>query len=121
MPIINRLQINSNNVDEHNEVLVSRQTRNDKNYNTSRSCASFPIGSTVVVQWEAGGLWTHEPVVGRHDHNYSNRSNIIRLTKTGQVVNRNCKHIRPTPITAKQYFRDQITKNTANPVDEILK
>ena len=29
--------------------------------------------------------------------------------------------MRATPITAKQYLRDQITKNTTDLVDEILK
>ena len=33
----------------------------------------------------------------------------------------NNKQIKATPITAEQYLRDQITKNTAGPVDEILK
>ena len=41
--------------------------------------------------------------------------------KTGQAVNRNSKHIRATPVTAKQYLRNQITKNTADPMDMILK
>ena len=49
MPIINRLPINSNNEDENYEALVSRQTRNDKNYVSSRSYVSFLIESTVAV------------------------------------------------------------------------
>ena len=43
------------------------------------------------------------------------------LTKTGWIVNRNTKHIKATSKTAKQYLGDQITKNTTDPVDEILK
>ena len=39
-----------NNDDENCEALVNRQTRNDKNYETSRSYDSLSIGSTVVVQ-----------------------------------------------------------------------
>ena len=34
---------------------------------------------------------------------------------------RNHKHIKATPITAKQYLRDQLTKNTADPLNYILK
>ena len=41
MPILNRLQLNFNNDDEHYEALVKRQTENDKNHDTSRNYASF--------------------------------------------------------------------------------
>ena len=101
IPIINILPVNSNNDDEHYEALVTRQTRNDKNYDTSRSYDSFSVVSTVVVQWEDGGLWTHGTVVGRGDHNHGNRSYLIRISKTGCVVTRNSKHTKATPITAK--------------------
>ena len=50
MPIVNKPLINTNNDDEHYEALVNRQTRNDENYDTSRSYASFLIGPSVVVQ-----------------------------------------------------------------------
>ena len=72
MSIINRLPINRNNDDKHYEALISEQTRNDKNYDISRSYASFSIWCTVVVQWESGGPWTHGTVVGRGDHSHSN-------------------------------------------------
>ena len=86
MPIINRLPINSHNDDEYYEALGTRQTRNDKNYDTSRSYGSFSVGSTVVVQQEDGCLLTYGtygPMVGRGDHNYSNRCYMIRISKTG--------------------------------------
>ena len=41
---MNRLAINSNYDDKHYEVLVIRQTRNDKNYDTARSYDSFQRG-----------------------------------------------------------------------------
>ena len=69
MPIINRLSINANNEDEHFEALVNKQTRNEKNYDISRNYDSFSIGSTVAV-------------VGRDVHNHSNRSYMIRFTRT---------------------------------------
>ena len=40
------------NITKH---LVNGQMKNDKNYDTSRSYASFSLGSTVAVQWEDGG------------------------------------------------------------------
>ena len=58
MPIVNRPAIISNNDDEHYEALVTRQTENDQNYDTSRSYASSSLGSPVVVQSEDGRPWT---------------------------------------------------------------
>ena len=115
------MPINSNNDDKHYEALVTRQTRNNKNYGTSRSYYSFSIWSTVVVQQEDGGPLIHGTVVGRGDHNHSNRCYMIRISKTGYVVTSNSKHIKATPIIAEQYLRDQINKNTADPVNDILK
>ena len=54
MPIINRLPINSDNDDEHYEVLVNRQAKHDKKYDTARNYDLFSIGPTIVVQWEVG-------------------------------------------------------------------
>ena len=48
MPIINRPPVNSNNNNEHYEAL-EKETKNDKNHDTSRNYASFLLGSTVVV------------------------------------------------------------------------
>ena len=121
MPINHSLPINSNNDDGHYEALVIRQTRNDKNLDTSRNYDSFSIGCTVVVQWEKSELWTYGTVVGRGDHNHSNRSYMIRITKNGWEVRRNSKHVKATPITAKQYLGDQLTKYKTDPLDEILK
>ena len=102
MPTVNRPPINPSNDDEHYEALVNRQTRNDKIYDTSRRYASFSLGSTVVVQWEDGGPCTHGTVVGRGDHNHSNRSYRIQITNTGQEVTRNGKHIKASSITIPQ-------------------
>ena len=77
MPIYNRLPIHLDNKDECYEVLVNRQAKNDKKYDTARNYALFSIGSTVVVQHEDGKPWTHGTVVGTHDHNHNNRSYII--------------------------------------------
>ena len=55
-------------------------------HNISRSYDSFSIEYTIVVQQEDGGVWTHGTVVERDDNNHSNRSYMIRITKTGQEV-----------------------------------
>ena len=57
-------------------------------------------------------------MVDRVDHNNNNKLYMMHITKTGQIVTRNRKHIKETPITAEQYFWDQVNKTT---VDDILK
>ena len=44
------LPINSDNDDEHYEVLVNRQAKNDKKYDTANNYDLFSIRSTVVAQ-----------------------------------------------------------------------
>ena len=56
MPKIYRLPINSDNDDEHYEVLVNRQTNDCKKYDTARNYASFSVGSAVAAQQKDGGL-----------------------------------------------------------------
>ena len=62
MPIINRPLICLNTEVDHYEALIKRQVKNDMNNDTPRKYASIPIGSTVAVQCEDGGLWTHGTV-----------------------------------------------------------
>ena len=50
MSIINRLPIESDNDDEHYEVLVNRQAKYYKKYDTARNYDLFLIGCTVAVQ-----------------------------------------------------------------------
>ena len=60
-----RPQANTDNSDEHNETLVQRQVRADRNYDTLRNYNSIPVGSTVVVLREDGGLWTYGTIVDK--------------------------------------------------------
>ena len=59
-------------------------------------------------------------MVGRGDHNHSNMSCMIQITKTGSVVTRDSKYIKATLITAEQHLSDQLHKSTVDPVDKIL-
>ena len=43
----------------------------NKNYGTLRNYNSIPIGSTVVVQQDDGGLWIHVTIMEKDDHNYN--------------------------------------------------
>ena len=47
---------------------------------------SLPIGSTIAVQWEDGGLWTHGMIERKGDHNHHDRSYHICITMRGRLV-----------------------------------
>ena len=64
MPIINRPSVGIDNDKEHHKLITKRQTKNDKDKDTSKKLVSIPIGSTVAVQWEDGGWWTHGTLKG---------------------------------------------------------
>ena len=59
MPVIDRKPVSIDNNDEHHIKLMHRQSKNNSNNDASQVFASIPIGSTVVIQWEDGGLKTH--------------------------------------------------------------
>ena len=83
MPIINRQLVGKDNDEEHYEVLIKRQTKDDRNQGTPRNYVSIPIGSTVVVHCKDGGPWTHGSIEGKGEHNYHDRSYNIHITRTG--------------------------------------
>ena len=82
MPISNRPSVSRDNVEEHYEVLIKRQTKDDKSQGTPKNYVSIPIGSTVVVQWEDGGPWTHGTIEVKGNHNHHDRSYYICIPKT---------------------------------------
>ena len=84
MPEINRLPVGIDNDDKCHKAIIKRQTENDKD--TSKNFASLPMGSTVVVEWEDWGMWTHGTIKGKAKHNYHDRSFHIYITKTGRLV-----------------------------------
>ena len=43
-------------------------------------------------------------IEGKGNHNHHERSYNIHITKTGQLVTGDRKHIKPTQITAEQYL-----------------
>ena len=119
--MIKRLLVNSND-DAYYEALVKRQMKNDKNHYSSRNSISIQIGSTVAVQQEDSGLWTHGTVVGKVDHNCHSRYDIVCATKTEWLITRNSKHANTTLITGEQFLWDQIYKNIrTDTVEDILK
>ena len=112
MPIINRPPVGIDNDEKHHKVLIIRETKNDKGKDTSVHFVSIPIESTVAVQWEEGGLWTHDIIEGKGDQNHHDKSYHIHITKTGRLVTQNRQHLKPTQISAEQYLWGQLHKHT---------
>ena len=63
MPILKRPHIHTNNDDEHYETSVERQAKADRNYDTLRNYNSIPVESTIAVQGQDTGAWTHGTTV----------------------------------------------------------
>ena len=95
MSIINRLPIGSDNGEEHHKALIDRQSKYNKGKDTSKKFVSLPIGSTVVVQREDEGPWTHATIEAKGNHNHHNRSYKICISKTGKIVICKGQHIKP--------------------------
>ena len=112
MPLIDRKPISMDNDDEHNKNLMHRQGKNGWHKDTSKIFTSIPMGSTVAVQWEDGGLSTHGTIIGKGNHNHHNRSYKIQVTNTGRIITHNRKHIKPTPITTADFLHYQANKHT---------
>ena len=86
MPIIDRKPIGGDNDDDHLSKLMHMQHRNGTNNDGLPVFASIPIGSTVVVQQEDSGPWTHRTIVGKGDHNHHDQSYILQITTTGRRI-----------------------------------
>ena len=123
MPVIYRKPVIADNDNEHHIKLVHGQSKNDTNNDASQVFVSIPIGSTVVVQWEDGGPWTHGTIVGRGNHNHHNWSYDIQVTTMGRIITCNRQHIKLISITAEECICYQAKKHKnrqTNPLDAIL-
>ena len=83
---------------------MHRQGKNDTNNEALQVFVSIPIGSTVAVQWEDRGPWTHGTIVGKGDHNHHNQSYKIQVITIGRIITCNRQHIKPTLIIAEEYM-----------------
>ena len=111
--------VSGDNDDDHHSKLIHRQHKNVTNNDASAVFASIPTGSTIVVQQEDGGLWTHGMIVGKGDHNHHDQSYIIQITTTGRRITNNRQHIRLTSITADEYICYQATKHANRQTDPL--
>ena len=53
----------------------------------------------------------HGVIIEGNTDDYQGQSNQVWVIKTGRIIMQNMKHIRHTPVTVRQYLRDQITKS----------
>ena len=102
MPVIDRKPVCTDNDDEHYTKLVPREHKNDTMM--LHKSASIPIGSTVVVQQEDGGPWTHGTIIRMGDYNHHNCTYNIQITTMGRRITCNKQHNRLMPIAAEDYI-----------------
>ena len=82
---------------------------------------SVPIGSTVVVQREDGGPWTHDIVVDNGNHNHHSRSYKIQVTKTGRIITCNKTTHQTNTYNCRNFLHNQVNEYTKkDPLDAIL-
>ena len=121
MPVLDRKPVSVDNDDEHHKKLMHRQGKNNTNNDTSQVFVSIPTQSTVVVQQEDGGPWTHGTIVGMGNHNHHSRSYKIQVITTGRIITCNRQHIKPTPVTAEDYMHYLDSIHTkSDPLNAIL-
>ena len=65
MPVVDCKPISQDCDDKHHHKLVDRQQKN--NNDASPAFAFIPIGSTIAIQQEDGGLQTHGTIVGTEE------------------------------------------------------
>ena len=104
---MNRELININDDDAHYEALKTIMD-ND----TCKNSLSFPIGSTVSIQYENGGPWMHRIIKQLDNNDHNGRFYIVRVTKTGRLIMHNTMPICNTPISTEQYVWEQTKKET---------
>ena len=84
-----------------------------KNNDTHKDSTFIPAGSTVAVQMDNNGPWTHGMIIDGSNKDHWGWSYWVWVKKMGRVIRQNMKHIGHTPGTVEQYLRDQIAKTRA--------
>ena len=82
-----------------------------KNIDTFKEFSDKPVGSTVAIQCEDSGPWTHGTLMSHGDHNHNNRPYKVQLTKTSHVIVRNSTYVKTTTTRAHQYLQEQEKKS----------
>ena len=87
----------------------------DKYFRGNDTCNDsiyFPVGFTVAMKREEGGLWTNRMIVKGGNADHKGQSYTVRVTKMGSLITHKTRQIVKTPIMTKKDLREQITKDT---------
>ena len=117
MPVLDGKPLIEDCDDDLHAKIIKRQKKNDNDTAVTFSC--IPIGSTVAVQQEDGGPWTHGTVVGTGDHNHHEKSYTIQLTSYGRHITCNRHHIKPMAVRADTYIQYQSAKQHGTRTDPL--
>ena len=72
------------------------QDKSIKCCDTFKDLLSFPIGSTVALQWEDSGPQMHEVITEASSTDLNGWSYIIKVTKMGRLITHNMTHLKDT-------------------------
>ena len=97
LQVVNRVPINTNNDDDHYEVLMGRQEKADKKYNTLKNFNSFPMGST---SGSMRGWRTMYPLYTKVITTMMTGHIEYGMKKTGCLITRNIKNAK-APTTRR--------------------
>ena len=98
LPQVNRKPTSVNADIEYYEALKAYHDKYLKGSDTQEDSHYFPLGSTLAVQYEDGGLWMHGVTEEASNTDHNRWSYIIRVTKTGRLIMHNRRHIYRTLI-----------------------
>ena len=104
LPQINREPININVDEESHDALKAQQDKDLKGNGTCKDTLSFPVGSTVTVQWEDGVPWMHGVFVDANGTDHNGWSYIVRATEMDRLITHITRHIWKILIMVKQYL-----------------
>ena len=96
------------------EALKACQDKYVKDSDTLKDLLSFPVGSTVSMQYGDGGPWTCGIIEEANNNYHNGKCYVVTLTKTGRLIMQNTRHICNTPITTEQYLWEQIPNEQAD-------
>ena len=86
------------------------QDKHVKNNDICKDSLSFPVGSTIAVECDYGGSWTHGVIKQTNSSVHKGRLYIVRVAKTASLIPQNKSHIWSTSIATEQFLMEQIKK-----------
>ena len=89
-------------------MLKACQDKYFKVNDTHKDSLSFPIGSTVTVQYKDSEPWIHCIAEETNSTDHNRWSYFLIVPKTGRLIMHNMRHICSTVIKMEWYLKEQI-------------